>query len=223
MPAAIMEQSPPPAPGDSPKLYMTPHLSKRKDGLCPSLLNETIGTKPPKEKPGYVHKNYQTNSSLLLQVRDKKGVPREIMELQTLIEAINKALKAMVKSEDAKLMSGLRFKPEGCIWKMEFDPSLEADSSYRMEVICQANAGEHGNTNYLIDSVMIPKKPVDPNPLAPTLPGFKAAKAAFDKVAIIVRKSIVGLEFPEFPEGCKGKQFREVYQLNARVSLEIIR
>jgi hypothetical protein len=28
----------------------------------------------------------------------------------------------------------------------------------------------------------------------------------------------VRLEFPEFPEGCKGRAFREVYQLNARVS-----
>jgi hypothetical protein len=35
-----------------------------------------------------------------------------------------------------------------------------------------------------------------------------------------VRKAIVKLEFPEFPEGCKGKPFRDVYQLNARVSNE---
>jgi len=222
MPPNIKMEAPPPPPGsDTPKLYMTPHLQKRKDGLCPSLFLEYSTAKPLKEKPGFVHKPYQTNSALLLQIKEKKGYPREMMELQTLIETVNRSLKTMVAesaASDQKLMAGLRFKPEGCIWKMEFDPSLGAENTYRMEVICQANGGPNGNTTYYVDSVMIPKIPVDPNPLAPPLEGFKAAKAAFDRVALIVRMAIVRLEFPEFPEGCKGKQFREVYQLNARVS-----
>lgn len=182
-------------------------------------MHEMSGAKPMKERPGHVHKPYQTSSALLLQIKEKKGVPREILELQTLIEAVNKGLKAMVKSEEEKLMTSLRFKPEGCVWKLEFHPDLgSAANSYRMEVICQAAAGENGQTVYFVDSILIPKKSVDPNPLAPPLSGFKDAKGAFEKVAILVRKAIVRLEFPEFPEGCKGKQFREVYQLNARVS-----
>lgn len=216
-----MEDPPPPPESDAPTLYMTPHLKKRKDGLCPSLFHEQSSAKPVKDKPGYVHKPYQTNSALLLQIKEKQGAPREILELQTIIEAINRSLKKMVAESAAsnqKLMSKLRFKPEGCIWNLEFDPSLGAEKTYRMEIICQANGGPDGVTNYYVDSIMIPKVPVDPNPLAKPPEGFKAAKTAFDKVALIVRKTIVRLEFPEFPEGCKGKQFREVYQLNARVS-----
>jgi len=42
-------------------------------------------------------------------------------------------------------------------------------------------------------------------------------KKMFDEVALSVKKAIVKCEFPEFPEGCKGRPFREVYQLNARL------
>ena len=44
-------------------------------------------------------------------------------------------------------------------------------------------------------------------------------KKVFDEVALDVKKAIVRCEMPEFPEGCKGRTFREIYQLNARVSL----
>ena len=221
-PNSKMDKLPPPPPPDyseTPRLYMTPHLAKRKDGLCPSLFHDVSNAKPMKEKPGFVHKSYQTNSKLLLKVQDKQGVPREVVELQTIIEAIKRALKAVMNDEKTKQMASMRFNPEGCIWKMEFDPSHgDAHTSYRMEVICQANAGgSKGVTNYYVDSVLIPKRPVDPNPLASELDGYKAAKAVFERVAIIVRKAIVRLELPEFPEGCRNKQFKEVYQLNARV------
>lgn len=43
-------------------------------------------------------------------------------------------------------------------------------------------------------------------------------KKVFDEVALDVKKAVVRCEMPEFPEGCKGRQFREIYQLNARVS-----
>ena len=41
---------------------------------------------------------------------------------------------------------------------------------------------------------------------------------AFEHIGLDVRKALVRVEFPVFPEGCKDKTFREVYQLNARVS-----
>ena len=37
-------------------------------------------------------------------------------------------------------------------------------------------------------------------------------------MALDVKKALVRVEFPVFPEGCKDKTFWEVYQLNARVS-----
>ena len=40
----------------------------------------------------------------------------------------------------------------------------------------------------------------------------------FEEFTLDIKKAVVKCEFPEFPEGCKGRPFREVYQLNARVS-----
>ena len=203
--------SPPKGP-PTPRLYMTPHLAKRKDGLCPSLLQKET----KRDKPGYLSKNYRTNSNLMLQVKERDGIPKELTELQTIIECVTKALKSAARSGAG--ICSLSFKPEGCIWKMEFDPSLDrAAESYKMQVICSANKG-HGYTHYMVDTILVPKIPVDPDPLKPSPPGFKAAKPIFEMLSLKIRKSIVALEFPEFPEGCKDKQFKEVYQLNARVS-----
>jgi hypothetical protein len=200
---------------------MTPQIAKRKDGLCPSLLEISNDGTPPKEKPGHVFKSYQTNSGLFLQIKEREGIPREVTELQTLIESVNRALKTAVANEIEPTVVGLKFKPEGCIWKMEVHFALgEAHRDYKMEVICSANNSDGVRTNYLIDSILIPKLPLNKDPMASPPDGFKDAKLAFDLVAIAVRKSIVRLEFPDFPEGCKkgGAQFRDVYQLNARVS-----
>ncbi len=49
-------------------------------------------------------------------------------------------------------------------------------------------------------------------------PWEKTNMKAFGDLVLDVRKSLVRVEFPVFPEGCKSKTFREVYQLNARVS-----
>ena len=49
-------------------------------------------------------------------------------------------------------------------------------------------------------------------------PWEKANLDAFELIALDVKKALVRVEFPIFPEGCREKTFREVYQLNARVS-----
>jgi len=218
-----MEEAPPPPPPppveETPRLFMTPHLSKRKDGLCPSLYHHQSSAKPVKDKPGQISRPYQTNSGLLLQVKAKDSVPREVIELQTLVDRVNTALKDAVKNEDG--VTALRFKPEGCVWKMNFEDEVAA-LSYRMEVICKANEGP-GVTVYVMECLMIPLVPIDPDPLAPPVKGYKEAKAVFDKISLDVRKAVVRLEFPEFPEGCKGTPFRDVYQLNARVSNDCTR
>jgi hypothetical protein len=213
---------------------MTPHIAKRKDGICPSLLqfNGKNGS-PTIEKPGHVIKPYQTNSDLLLQIKDREGTPRSVMELQTIIEVINKALKTLCTDPERQLIARLKFKPEGCVWRLSFHPSLgnSADKSYRAEVVCFANASEEKNaegvrrTDYLIETTLIPteqppREDTDrPTTLGPPpLEGYKEAKVAFDIVALAVRKAVVRLEFPNFPHGGGTELFREVYQLNARVS-----
>lgn len=220
-----MEQPPPPPKQRqiSPAIYMTPQLEKRRDGLCPSLLFVKDGeVKSPKTPPGGASKTYRTNSMLLLQVEDKPGVSREVTELQTVIDSISNALKSLVNPDEGDLVA-LSFKPEGCMWKMEFDPAMnDVEKNFRMECILYANAIA-GLTNYEVDTVLVPKVVVDPNPVAPALKGFKDAKTTFDVVSLAIRKAVVRLEFPEFPEGCKGRAFREVYQLNARVRIFLFR
>ena len=49
-------------------------------------------------------------------------------------------------------------------------------------------------------------------------PWEKANLDAFELIALDLKKALVRVEFPMFPEGCREKTFREVYQLNARVS-----
>lgn len=216
----------PPPPSKSvaatPRLYLTPQLTKRKDGLCPSLLHQVVIN----DKPGFVSKPYQTNSSLLLQIKTREGVAKEVSELQTIVECVNKALKSssasskqqQSESSNSSSIASVSFKPEGCLWKVTFDPATGAARTYKMEVSCSANGGGgSGVTNYLVNTVLVPRVPIDPNPLATPLEGFAEAKEVFDALALKVRKSIVRLEFPSFPEGCKSVAFRDVYQLNARV------
>ena len=52
----------------------------------------------------------------------------------------------------------------------------------------------------------------------PTGPWEKACTKAFCNIGLDVRKALARVEFPTFPEGCRERTFREVYQLNARVS-----
>lgn len=210
-----MEQLVPPAPlsMQTPQLYMTPQLQKRRDGLCPGLF--VRNREGVSNKPGVSTKEYRTNSKLLLQIEEREGVPREILELQTIVDSISAALKEFVST--SREVISLDFIPKGCNWLIELNcGNGEVDENFRLEVKVLAN-NLYGVTNYVVEAVLQPKVPVDPDPAAPPLPGLKEAKAVFDLLAIAVRKSVVRLEFPEFPEGCKGVPFRDVYQLNARL------
>jgi hypothetical protein len=216
-----MESAPPAPPQDSSrKLYMTPHIAKRKDGICPSLLHILNASKRQKDKPGIVSKQYQTKSSLLLQVKEREGFPREVLELQALIEAVNRVTKLAVSEENEPKVTNLKFKPEGCIWKLSFHPSLGSDLEkyHRIEIVCSANLEEGTKeTNYVLDAILISKLP--PGAGNEQLPGFKEAKDAYEIVAYAVRKAVVRLEFPDFPQGMRKNSplFRDCYQLNARV------
>ena len=46
-------------------------------------------------------------------------------------------------------------------------------------------------------------------------------KNAMEWVSYGIRRSMARSMFPQFPEGCQGKLFREVYQLNKKVSLRM--
>lgn len=196
---------------------MTPQIAKRRDGLCPSLLNFNMNlSKGARRIPGGMNKPYRTNSNLLLQIKEDDQTKKPDREIPILVDSITTAIEESI-GPDADIV-GCEFRPTGSEWHLELSPSLNgADHSYRLEVSLFANVDATGLTNYVVDTMLIPKGPVDPNPLAPPLRGYREAKQAFETLSLRVRKAVVQHEFPDFPEGGKGRAFREVYQLNARV------
>ena len=195
---------------------MTPHLAKRRDGLCPSLLSDNHSNSVPNSNgsPGAaITKSYQTSSQFLNQkIRELEN---ESEELKFIVDSIHSFLREIVdeKKQTTDLIT-LRFQPKGCMWICDLNPNLNAPS-YQIQVICLAKSGGNNKTVYVIDTNLITK---DSKAVGSTsLPGFREAKNAFDFTSLQVRKAVVRCEFPEFPEGCKGKAFREIYQLNARV------
>lgn len=207
---------PPPAPvGTTPTLYLTPQLEKRPDGLAPSLLDLSTAI-----KTGSTHdsssslacKSYRTSSQYL------KATPKDdSRELQTIVDSIMSTLEAMTDAKSGtKDLVSMTFEPQGCVWSLEFNPRLRAQN-YQLQVICKGCADSKGNNAYVVDTVLVPKrKPSQQDS------GLKEATEAFEFAQLQVRKAIVKLEFPDFPEGCKGRPFREVYQLNARVSVVLL-
>lgn len=216
---STMRGSPAPPPPDSPAVYMTPFLSKRRDALFPSLLDTSDPSRSTKPAGG-LNKPYRTNAKLLLQLRTKSTNSSEVnsdgAELQALREAMDETIVEIM--EDCDDVVDVKFQASGCCWTMFFNDDMnDAHENYCIEIVLLANEIS-GTLNYVADVILQPLVDVDPDPTAPPLKGFREAKGAFESIALAIRKCIVRLEFPEFPEGCKGRSFREVYQLNARVS-----
>jgi hypothetical protein len=193
---------------------MTPQLAKRRDGLAPSLLPENFSPAGPSNgSPAALSKCYETSSRFLKP--DVRDLENEAEELKFIVDSINRFLKELVdeRKHTTDLVS-LKFQPKGTIWACDLNDSLGAPS-YQIQVVCMAKLGGNNQTNYMIDTMLVSKDPKAVG--SSTLPGFREAKGCFDFTALQVRKAVVRCEFVDFPEGCKGRAFREVYQLNARV------
>lgn len=216
-----MPKSVPPAPGasSSGKVYLTPQIekvAKRRDGLCPSLLLEGhMDAVTSKHGPGdcAAVKSYQTNSKYLNE--DIRGLGNDGEELKFITDSITHFLKDVIdeKKHTTDLIS-MKFYPKGCIWDLEMNDTIGAPD-YKIQVTCLASSGDSGTTDFVTDTKLVGKSSKSLTSTA--LPGFREAKATFEMTALIARKAVVKCEFPNFPEGCKGRTFREVYQLNARV------
>lgn len=212
-----MPSAPPAPPDASGKIYMTPQLAKRRDGLCPVLLGENhlsaVNAKGGTGTAAMV-KSYQTSSNFLCQsIRDLEN---DAEELKHLTDSIQSFLEEVIdeKKHSTDLIS-LKFQPKGCTWIIELNSEIGAPD-YVIEVVCLAKGSGQNNTTFVVDTRLVGKS--SKSIASTSLPGFREAKAAFEIGALVVRKAVVKCEFPNFPEGCKGRAFREVYQLNARVS-----
>jgi len=200
-------------------VYLTPQIekqAKRREGLCPSLLlDDHVQLTQSKAGNGLaaVTKTYQTNSKYLTSViRDLES---DAEELQFIINSVNKYLGKIVDEKKKKMdLISLKFKPKGCTWNLEINSDIGAPD-YMITVVCYANSEQPGVTTFVLDTNLVGKS--SDSLTSTTLPGFREAKGVLEFTALTVRKGVVRCEFPVFPEGLKGKTFREIYQLNARL------
>jgi len=217
-----MSKAPPPPPkgpkgfGESKQLYMTPILAKRKDRLAPSLLKERQGVA---ETDGIViTKSYRTSSACLASLQtdiNTRDEETEAYELQSIVGSVQSCLDSLVGPEEDCVE--LDFQPQGCSWTLELSQSFgDAHKNYYIDTTCLARK-KIPHTIYEVKSSLVPKSRPSSTEEANQLKGFREAKSVFDFVVLEVRKAVVLIEFPEFPEGMKGKTFRQVYQLNARL------
>lgn len=209
--------SAPSAPSSSGKVYLTPQIekvAKRRNGLCPALLGDNhwdeVTAKAPTSCAAI--KSYETNTKHLNE--DIRELGNNGEELKFISDSIQFFLRDCIdeKGQSTDLVT-LDFQPKGCIWSMELNPTIGAPD-YMIQVQCLARSGDSNTTNFVVDTKLVGKSSI----ASTSLPGYREAKASFEMAALVVRKAVVKCEFPNFPEGCKGRAFREVYQLNARVS-----
>lgn len=211
---------PPSAPSPPGKIYLTPQIEKigkRRDGLCPSLLLDNhmsaVNSKGGTGTAAMV-KSYETNTKYLNE--DIRELENDGEELKFITDSIDHFLREVVdeRKQSTDLIS-MRFQPKGCIWNLEMNSSIGAPD-YMIQVQCLAKGDTNNNTTFVVDTKLVGKS--SKSVASTSLPGFREAKAVFEMASLVVRKAVVKCEFPTFPEGCKGRAFREVYQLNARVS-----
>lgn len=209
--------APPAPPPETPPLYLTPQLQKRRDGLAPSLLDPSKTFDNSKTSHS---KSYRTSTRFL----KYGGEPEK--ELQTIIDSVHSALEHFVKTskttthnlvQHTQDLADMVFEPQGCMWRLTFDPAVRADD-FQILVVCSACDEGKGETTYVTETSLVKAGTAEVVDSNMHERGHKDAKAIFDLLALATRKATVKCEFPDFPEGCKGKVFREVYQLNARVS-----
>jgi hypothetical protein len=177
-----------------------------------SIINSKSGT-----GHSAITKSYQTNSKYLSStIRDLEN---EAEELKYIVDSINKYLGEIIDDKKKKTdIVSIKFHPKGCTWLLEMNSDIGAPD-YIITVVCLAKGEDNGSTTFAVDTSLVGKS--SKTLTSTTLPGFRDAKGILELASLTVRKGVVRCEFPVFPEGLKGKTFREIYQLNARVRTTI--
>eukprot|EP00581_Thalassiosira_minuscula_P010305 CAMPEP_0183710006 /NCGR_PEP_ID=MMETSP0737-20130205/5899_1 /TAXON_ID=385413 /ORGANISM="Thalassiosira miniscula, Strain CCMP1093" /LENGTH=794 /DNA_ID=CAMNT_0025938227 /DNA_START=292 /DNA_END=2676 /DNA_ORIENTATION=+ len=91
--------------------------------------------------------------------------------------------------------------------------SIDEDGEAEVE----RNAGRAIEVKYAVKRSVFHKNIYASRQFVAPGPWEKANIKAYGDIGLDVRKSLVRVEFPKFPEGCRDRTFREVYQLNARL------
>lgn len=193
--------------------YSNPEINARDDGLCPTRLPDdyTGSINPSDEYIIYC----QTNSKLLnheIQAKDDASV-----ELEFICESISRFVMENVDEEEQNsALISLDFDIDGCIWKMGMNPSV-SQPGVEVQVTLLARNDKVAGRLWVTETCLVDVNDGGSIMMKSQLKDLPLAKATLEQTALVIRKAVVRCEFPEFPEGGKGRAFKEVYKLNAKL------
>ena len=192
-------------------LYVNDQIGARDDGLCPTKLPDDYTGTLSKVSDEFIEA-CQTNSHLMNTAKNTSA------ELEFLCKAISRHIIENVDENDHKtVLISLDFEAEGCVWKMDLNPDL-AVPGLQIQVRLLAKSDEALGTIWVAQTYMVDTKSTYTGPLSKSqLKKLGIARIVVEQTSLVIRKAVLRCEFPEFPEGCKGTLFKEVYKLNAKV------
>lgn len=186
---------PPPLP------RMTPHCEKKRSNVLAGHNHSNIGpiatttdvasvcSAPSKQ----VLRTYEyTTTRVLL---------RQVAKKASAVAAICKSIQSRLMLQfQSSLTATIDFEPGSSRWKISRPTGKDPDDISEVQVVLIKHSSPHDDDEkYIVRVSAVPSK-------------------LLDVVHYVVRKAVVRLEFPDFPEGLKEAKFRSVYQLNERVS-----
>ena len=194
-------------------LYTTPQIEARDDGLCPTKLPDNFSGSLSNSKDCVI--SFQTNSQLLnRKVREESDTSAE---LEFICESLSKCILENVDEVEKKsALISLDFKIEGCIWTMDLNPSLCTDG-LQIQVTLLARNDEQKGTIWATETSLVYVNGENVVVAKEEAQKYPTSRAALEQTALVIRKAVLKCEFPEFPEGGKGRRFKQVYKLNAKV------
>lgn len=112
----------------------------------------------------------------------------------------------------------LTFNPQGVVWEglVEFARKEDANTisgTFKVILYCRVvqldGIFDKRSQTYSVDMEL---QMLDNNSAKKV-----AIRKTFDEITYDTKRALLILDLPEFPEGCKGRRFREIYQLNAKL------
>jgi len=149
------------------------------------------------------------------------------------------SLKSLIRSvydalESAERCRVVDFNPSGCKWRaiLAYEDEVEdevlsalmsaedkMDTHYCLYAACCEKLGDRSPfPEYSIDIALMPPR-IEPSFIPPQLKVIqKEIGRTFEDICYAVKKAVVKLELPKFPQGSSGKMFKDVYRMEKEIN-----
>mmetsp|Transcript_4127 Transcript_4127/g.6212 ORF Transcript_4127/g.6212 Transcript_4127/m.6212 type:complete len:522 (+) Transcript_4127:207-1772(+) len=181
----------------------------------PSISLEGLVVSPWKGENGAsgLNKHYRTGLEQL-SIRHGYASPKTLRlpengitdELKRILTSLSNTTDELLASKaDLRKIKGVAFNPSTCTFTFPMDnPSIVLTC----KVFSVQDDSAPTGPGYVTLLSLVNREPGE---------SPDSFKATFETMWLSIKKSVVRCEFPNFPEGCKGRAFRDIYQLNARL------